>query len=646
MSKFNSMKKSYISNGCTNLNLTPPPTRISVLENGDFRYCEFFNKVLPFILFCFSISYLPLNAQSLPPSGKFRGMYVSCGDELIRELYGTVNSAVVSPVLDMTIGTTCTTKINRDLLNYAHDNNITYIALYGMSTVVGLNKYDLSIKEFLLKAHTLFSGYRIEVGVVVSNLPFVDMAAANKNFITSNFYFPFSGQLDCGAKVLPGLNSWTTIPDSIINPPNRNELNNAADYRRLERSEMIKQILAVKSYTYFAFGKTRNSPTLSDEGGEDEDVDSSSADRILQPVNQDILFDYLSLEYEYWNAGLIDKKVNNTTNTYLFDHNDINLTPDRIVWDNFRDIVWAMAIATKDMCWYTKMEMELTLKTPRDQNSITPLSLNFTPLTSNNVDDPYPSFPLPTDKQAQFINYYFHRCLTNDYVLNYTFGDDLLSRTAHEVYWLGANPAQGSVAKVVPLFSAATAGEQKHCFGIGQTTTVGTTTSPENWPQSFMGPVLASSTPTITMGNIEADYMSQTASGYTQLTMQTHPNETAIGPVVIPAADFQTNTGFMWFNYSTLYNNNTSNTPQNHTYHREMQVNYSTSSNILNIGLAELNSNCVLSITDMLGRNIEKFELKENSSAISLSHLSYGLYNVTIVSNGNCLINKKIVVNP
>jgi hypothetical protein len=231
------------------------------------------------------------------------------------------------------------------------------------------------------------------------------------------------------------------------------------------------------------------------------------------------------------------------------------------------------------MCWNTRSETELILKES----------------TLTSATDP--TLPLPINEQASFISSYLNRALLTSYtnVSQNINGSGnapattVLDKTADaittfaEVYppqfmFSGINPSVtntlSNIFEVWPIFSAQTANEQKHDFGVN---------NGNYWSASnYYGPALASGTK---MCEIEENYQNAFygyAGGFTSGTYS-YPaiplysnNSNHLKPYnFIHLNASITNSycligGYMWYNYMLLSNPNR--TPAN--YNRLKNKNY------------------------------------------------------------------------
>ncbi len=600
-----------------------------------------------------------------------RGMYVSGGEVLIKEIEATrVAATNTLPYIDMTAGTACLTPKTRDLFDYANANNFNYLILYGLAkkltdsfgtnyTIAGNVAFNDAISAFLNYAHSNL----IKVGAVVTNEDFLLNINSNGSIINSSgvyyfssspFYYNFAGDFPCDAPKLAAPSQLThTIAfrdsggfggdddeidtsqyienfydDALVNPSD-------TSFRAVQLSEMLKQVYRIAKYSYEIndwynlIDKTSTTPPLTH-----------------------YLFDFISIEFEYWNwnGPEFTKYLNIASSTD---------NAKRLFWDDYTQIVYTVSGVCRHMCWNTRSETELILKES----------------TTTSATDP--TLPLPINEQATFISSYLSRALLTSYtnISQYINGlgnaptTSVLDKTADaittfaEVYppqfmFSGVNPNDynplGDIFEIWPIFSAQTANEQKHDFGLNN----GTYWSSSN----YYGPALASGTK---MCEIEENYQNAFYGydgGYTSgagnfPAIPLYSNNTNhLKTYHYSATNLNSSNsytligGFVWYNYMLLSNPNR--TPSNYS-----RLNYQINEEVkkTSCSLIFMSNEKILQVVQegTLYNNIEIFD-SEGKLIISqsingnvdftLNSLSAGFYLSKLNSPTDKPLLKKVII--
>jgi hypothetical protein len=509
------------------------------------------------------------------------------------------------------------------------------------------------------------------------------------NFVTSDFYYDFSTDLfpNCtyNASKLGG-NGFTAsstlsigeAPDSLHVNPDSN------DYFSINRSEMIKQALRLLQYSY----ETKTWWTAMDSFGDPGDIDpineaegrymsstiNSTANRM--PPLSNYLFDYISLEYEFWD----DNEYNKFTAIPL------TITKERLAWNTFTDVSDAIFFVYKKMCSYINTELEFQL-VPQKLDGTIP---NYDPLEGF-FDPNWGNIP-PTEVQIAFLTKYYNRVLLSCYkngtptsinnnVLN---NGGIISKTDVAQTIFAQN--QGSVGSnrnlIVPLFSAEGFGFPRHEFGV-----LGTG---DPTIQPFLGDLLKLIPPhaTLSLLNTSHPLYSDPSAGwggwgdniYTpnslayfehEFMMQTHEavltgricqncesySDLFNFPTGIPCPFSNINNkiaGYMWFKYEFL----------NHPYrapnefHRLagntkdssivqfINVGYNQTDSKLKIEIDEgmTSQQMILSIFDINGKNVFEQSIPNKSNSIYLGNLLTGIYAYTIFNESKAKTGKIIIL--
>jgi hypothetical protein len=637
----------------------PPPTGIRVLEPSSFKI-KLKNFVILTLLSMFFVTHSlaqsppPINPNSNLP--QWRGMYVSCGDELIKEIYQNNNH------FDSSSTNTLKTK---ELFNYATSNYFSYLAVYSLAkkfnvngtshSIIGDSTYWDALREFLLVAHQK----GIAIGMVVGNKDFLDPTTSLPNYSFSNspFYYNFSNTLgtcpydtsEVFAFMQANINTEYINPDVAANVDPESEYFNvdefAIQYPKFERAEMLKGILRMMKYTF----DTKKWLYANNDCADCSDDEYAS--KALPPLG-DYAFDYISVEYEYWDDGTINNFTNSTP---------IYKTVQKSAWDNFIALSQMAFFAERMMCGQIKTELELVLK-----------GLNYDTTKSypiNQWDTAAGNVPWVSE-QAAFIGKYYNRILLTDYRPSYNRSSPLsmIRKVAAGLTKLHNNPSSlAGKNEIIPLFSAASNGEKRHCFGTVQLEQNGDTAY---WPNNFFGPYLNSTispvyaapnphrTDSLCFFEWEFNYQHDSAAAAPYFTCdfcEEYLNDTTT------TCEFQSGNNyigaFMWYNYATL--NNPTSVPgiAAHQYHRksnalvtnELTFNNTIDFNAPNSTLQVLihpeeKTNNTLTIYDSNGRVVMNKLVTEKSEVFSLNHLPVGIY-VAKLSGQNSLLKKIIKIN-
>lgn len=648
---------------------------------------------------------------AIPNLANFRGMYVSKADILIDEIKN--NTISNNTYDDNANGATPKT---REMFHYAVDNYFTYIAIYSLAKanpnnptdhdpLIGNSAYAPAIRSFLAAAHSK----GIKVGFVVVSSQAIDgnnvpngSSAGYMNYVTSDFYYDFSADFlpnNCtyyATKLANGNEvSYAAkgdFPDSIkINP-------DSMDYFNVNRSEMIKQALRLLKYSYDTKIWHSSIPVI--EGDDDDPIpideigDRYSNTNIVNTASKvpplaNYLFDYISLEYEFWD--------NNEYNKFDVAHGctqncGVNgiISPNRLAWNTFTDVSDAIFFVYKKMCSNINTELEFRLVPPNiTANGNIP---NYD--LSEGIFDPNWGEIPPSEAQVAFITKYYNRLLLTDYK-NGTVGSvsNIISRTADAQTLFAQN--QGTVGSnrnlIVPLFSAEDALEKRNDFG-DQSAYIETSVT-TNCPappcttltaQPFFGKLLKMASPAAGLpwqhllysdpnagwsGWGDNPYPGNTLAYFEhEFMMQTHEaayyNNGGNGCNCDPYSNqpspcnfsnsYNAIAGYMWFKYEFL--NNTLRSPI--SYHRLLKskadspsslygiVNYNNSTSELLINLPNKNAleKAEFELYSINGKLIFKKELSVGYNKFLLNELSHGIYIYSIISNTNLQTGKLSII--
>lgn len=509
-----------------NVASSPPPTTIGVVEII-FKFLPFFKPKLISLFILLSMSFTEnLSAGTLtPPTGKLRGMYVSCGNQLIMELHH--NSDTYDSLSNLT-------PAMKQLVNYCTSHYINYIAVYSLGRrinastsdpIVGNMTYFSATKRFLQVMHD----NHIDVGIVITNKEFLETQTNYGTFVTSPFYMdnavlPWDSSCSMLAKnPTPIIANYSAPLDTLINPSTCNEI---TCYDKYELSEMLKQIMRVQQYSYWVRDSTIANGCI---GCTWKNANTSSV-----PDLSKYLFNYMSLEYEYWDSTTFMKTTPTGGKTYR-----------KASWNTFYQLSQAMLFVYQQMCNQVKMELELRIDPPyiNDQSISLPA----------NPGDTAAQEMLPVSMQVEWLSRAFNRILLSDYRQgNDTVYPRMINKTgnAHTKFADWPNDVNPSNRHhIMPLFSAATAGEYKQCFD----TLIYDATAPydtSEWSDTFFGPELSLNS---TMYDFEQMYLDQLNKAIT-LHRKFNNNQEYGSVNYQDTIDTlgQNIEGFMWFNYSTL----------------------------------------------------------------------------------------------
>lgn len=606
-------------------------------------------------------------------------MYVSDGEVLIKEIEATrVTATFTLPYIDMTAGTSCLTPHTRDLFNYATANNFNYLILYGLAkklsdsygtnyTIAGNPAFNDALKAFLAYAQSNL----IKVGAVVTNEDFLLNMNANGSIVNSTgvyyfssspFYYNFADNFTCDNARMASSNVHTGnivahrdsggfgdsggddeidttqyiedfYDDALVNPSD-------TSFRAVQLSEMLKQVYRIAKFSYQmsdwynTIDKTSSTPPLSN-----------------------YLFDYISIEFEYWNWSTA---AGSEYLIYYAAAGNNNGIAQRNFWNNYSQVVYAVSGVCRHMCWYTRGETELVLRVPS--------------LTSTTD----PTLPLSIEDQAAFISSYLSRALLTSYTQYYqcvngagnAAATSVLDKTADaittfaevfppEFMFSGYNPSNSygftNYFEVWPVFSAQTGGEQKHDFGVN---------NGSYWPAAnYYGPTLASG---IKMCEIEENYqnaffgydggITSSSTSFAAIPLYNSNNSNHSKPYHYQHLNadntysYTLTGGFVWYNYMQLSNPNR--TPANYsrlsslysesTEHSSCNINFIATEKLLKIEQTGTSYNSV-ELYDANGKLLIKQAISENS-IIALNKLNAGFYLSKLSSPNNKPLLQKIII--
>ncbi len=618
----------FITSWFKKLAFYPPPTRIRVSEIANAFSSFFLPCIFNFLLMCCSYTSY---SQSFPPpftstgDSTTRGMYVSCGDMVMDELKANTNVYDSINNLTHTSATLNTWK----LINYCKMHYISYIALYSLAQkhsatnndpIVGNSAYNLTVRRFLQVAHD--NG--IKVGIVITNKEFLEVQASYGTFVTSPFYWvvptaPWDSTCYNSNTARHGQANFLdnnfgeqAPPDSLLNPTD-------SIYGSLELSELLKGVMRVYQYSYWAKNFI---PLGCTNCNEEEESQERNAPMVTPPKKY--LFDYMSLEYEYWS-----KATYSTLDTTVFP----NPTKAKKAWNNFSEIANAMLYVSSHMCGLTKNELELRIIPPK----IFPLT-NTQPVTPWDLS----AQDMPkAQAQVDFISKYFHRILLSDY---FTHLFSPISKTASTYTRFANIPSSlnaGDYNLIMPVFSAATAGVQKHCF---DTLRYDSNNNPDTVDNTYLGPYL-DTVPGANMSAVENNYLiaiDYAAAFQNSPAWQFGPcedfnNGTAITTCSIDTTHTKT-VGFMWFNYSYLRDIHRSHVEYSRMQSNEaIQLSFSNETNLLHIKIPDISEKASirkLQVIDVYGRELNHYQVSMPNQYFSLNELANGVYICKLI-NGN-----------
>ncbi len=576
-------------------------------------------------------------AQGTPPAAsKQRGMYVSCGDVLIEEILSNGN----------TYDSLGHTPATQELFEYAHENYFNYIAVYslakkmnGGATLIGDSTYWDALREFLKTAHSK----GIQVGMVVTNKDFLDPTtqAPTTTFFTSPFYYNLQQPLyTCGYDTIDPLDFSVIGTDGInalINPaaasifeyePAETEALLPTVYPELEQAEMCKSIMQLLKYSFQTkqwHYQNHNCANCNEE----------EFAELQAPPLAEHLFDFISIEYEYWDDDVYEKFIG-VGASYKTEH--------KKAWDNFVVLTKSAFYAQKMMCGTLKTELELKLiGLPFDNSFTTPI---------HPWDTAAGNIPIPS-VQAAFMGKYYNRILLSDYKKNYAF-PNMISLVGAGMKWLSDNPSSLTPkTEIMPIFSASLQGEEKHCFG---SYLLDSLNNPVEWPDDFFGFWLqnatATNTPGINMYNdnelrfFEAEFLIQCDSAKRSGFQCNHCQEDDGANVQCTfSITNDTIIGYMWYNYSTL--NNTTTGSFAHQYHRKASSTTAQTTPTKNPIIAFSNEEKKIGIYKGRRENFYQVKIYSNNGSLliskdlkneieflSVSNLPAGIYFVQLLSTG------------
>lgn len=505
------------------------------------------------------------------------------------------------------------------------------------------------------------------------------------NFVTSDFYYDFSTDLfpNCtfNASKLVGNGLSTSSIPLIGEAPDTLKVNpDSNDYFSINRSEMIKQALRLLKYSY----ETKSWWTAMDSFGDPGDVDpidegegryknptkNSAADRM--PPLSNYLFDYISLEYEFWDDNEINK--------FTLIPNIIS--KERLAWNTFVDVSDAIFFVYKKMCSYINTELEFRLVAQELDGAIP----NYDP-AEGFFDPNWGNIP-PTEVQVAFVTKYYNRVLLSCYkngtptsVNNNSTNDGgIISKTdvAQTIFAQNQGTVGSNRNLIVPLFSAEGFGFPRHEFGD-------VVSSPPT-SQLFFGELLKLTPPNATLSLLNTSHPlysdpnaawggwgdniyppNSLAYFEHEFMMQTHEAVLTArmcqncesyfdpgNPLGISCPFANTNNkiaGYMWFKYEFLnnpfrtpneFNRLASNTIDS-SISQSIIVNYNQADSELKIDIDEAitSQQTIISIFDINGKNVFKQCIPNKSNAIYLRNLLTGIYAYTIF-NGNIAKTGKI----
>lgn len=353
------------------------------------------------IIFIIIISFTFNNgliASEPEPSIPKRGMYIPDGDLLIENIQNNGDDPNLSPYAV-------------DLFSYCFNHNFSYVILYGMfdnyidsqsqlEPLISNDLYVYAIRKFIEECHLR----NIKVGIRVGN--------NYNNFTTSEFYFK-ENWWHCEMQESP-------IDPSDVNPE-------STDYEVVELSEILKQGLRIADFCYNAECEARNTcPNIEDQS----------------TVESNQRFDYISVEYEYWNSATFGNFNNDPspfTNSRTFK-----------AWNQYKKISTALSVIRSQMCNTILIETELKLeKIPFEE---TPPNSPI-PFFVNNCAE--------IDEQAEFIDNRYDRILLVSYNKN---PERLFPHNDAGWFWFARTDRPNT--EIWPLFHAgAEALYKHHVFG-------------------------------------------------------------------------------------------------------------------------------------------------------------------------------------
>ncbi len=578
-----------------------------------------------------SLSKLSATIPTAPPAGYLRGMYVSCGNELIIELNRNEDSYdSLKPEL--------TPKLSK-LIKYCTTNFINYIAVYSLGKrldtisgdpIIGNWKYFDATKRFLQVMHD--DG--VDVGIVITNKDFLETLANDGTFRTSPFFWetpelPWDTTCSMLARYNPTntIRTITAPPDSLYNPSLSCE--DLGCYSTFELSELLKQTMRVLQYSYWVRDSTiaNGCATCTSRSNTTETaVDSSK-----------YLFDYMSLEFEYWDSS-----------TFVLSTPTGSMTQRKASWNNFFQVSQAMVFVYGLMCNQIKMELELRL--------VPPFGNDFNNRSQpTNTGDLQAEDMLPTSMQVEYLSRAFNRVL----VSNYRKGEysdvhypKMINKTGNAHIKFSDYPNDinaDEYHQFMPLFSAATAGEYKQCFDTLRYSNTAPNDTLE-WDEDFFGPGLAAGR---TMNYYEQKYIDQLDSSLIDNLQFDKCSEyfSASPALETIKTDREHVVGFMWFNYSTLsdtfripsqYNRYQNSGSSNNS---NAYIYYNNQSNLLSIHFSDeiVTETSKLEVFTMQGSKLLSIDVNSTKRHFDLSNFADGIY-LCRLNNGNQISIKKISI--
>lgn len=442
---------------------------------------------------------------------------------------------------------------------------------------------------------------------------------------------------------------------------------------------MIKQALRLLQYSY----ETKAWWTAMDSFGDPGDIDpinegegrymnstiNSTANRM--PPLSNYLFDFISLEYEFWD----DNEYNKFTSIANI------ITKERLAWNTFTEVSDAIFFVYKKMCSYINTELEFRLVAQELDGAIP----NYD--SAEGFFDPNWGNIPPTEVQVAFVTKYYNRVLLSCYkngtptsVNNNSTNDGgIISKTdvAQTIFAQNQGTVGSNRNLIVPLFSAEGFGFPRHEFGDA-------VSSPAT-SQLFFGELLKLTPPDATLSLLNTShplYSDPNAAWggwgdniYTPNTlayfehefmMQTHEAvltgricqncesySDPLNPSGIPCPFSNTNNkiaGYMWFKYEFLNNpfrspnefHRLASNSNDSTIGEFMNVSYNQTDSRLKIDIDEgiTSQNMILSIFDINGKNVFKQSIPNKSNSIYLGNLLTGIYAYTIFNGKNAKTGK------
>ncbi len=550
-----------------------------------------------------------------PPTGKIRGMYVSCGEQLIIEIKNNTNS--FDSINDSTHASV--TPNTWGLLNYCQNHYITYISVYGLGQkynsstndpIVGNMLYFDATKKFLEVMHS----HNIQVGIVISNKGFLDESSIDSNFITSPFYWE--------SPILPWdttcsnqrLSSGSLISNFGI--PENNQLNPTCYgkpedcYPTFEKSEMLKQIMRVLQYSIWVRDSTDH-----------QSYKNSVTNNTIPPDSSIYLFDYMSLEYEYWDSTTFSKTAPSAGMSYR-----------KAAWNNLYQYSGLMLYVYGQMCNFMNMELELRI--------VPPITNVFSANYPTGPGDTA-AFEMPVvSMQVEYLARAFNRILVSNYKDRVN-GTNIISKTGathtkFSAHLNDLNPDERH--KIMPVFSAATKDDYKHCFG-DTLRSPSSPYAPLQWSEDYFGPILTGSdTSRNFMNFFEQLYLdvldsaiASTAPTYLAPNCNEYKNAPGLTTCLIDTTN-EDIVGFMWYNYSML--SDSSRTPVNFNRQKGkvlaenqnfIQFN-SSNYTIQTIVSEEIIGKSEVQILNMQGALIISYTINSSTQSFTLTSLPSGIY--------------------